>query len=253
MEVIMQMLRSMKDIQGYVLGAQDGEIGRCSDFLFDDRKWTVRYIVADTHKWLPDRKVLISPISIGDADGTTRTLNIGLTRDQIRDAPPLDADAPVSRQYEIAFNKYYDWAHDWGGASVWGGQAYPRLLHREEADRRVPEDTGDDPNLRSIKEVVGYHIQATDGDIGHTEDFIVDQDSWMIRYMVIDTRNWLPASRNVLVAPNWVNRVDWKRSKVLVDLTRSQVKNSPEFDPSLPVNRSYEATLYDFYGRPYYW
>jgi hypothetical protein len=230
-----------------------GKSGDAANFLFDDRKWTVRYIVADTQKWLPGRKVLISPISIGDADGTTRTLNIGLTRDQIRDAPPLDADAPVSRQYEIAFNKYYDWAHYWGGASVWGGQDYPRLLHREEADRRVPEDTGDDPNLRSIKEVVGYHIQATDGDIGHTEDFIVDQDSWMIRYMVIDTRNWLPASRNVLVAPNWVNRVDWKRSKVLVDLTRSQVKNSPEFDPSLPVNRSYEATLYDFYGRPYYW
>ena len=249
----MQMLRSMKDIQGYVLGSQDGEIGLCSDFLFDDKNWAVRYIVADTHKWLPGRKVLISPISIGDADGTTRRLSVGLTKDQIKSSPPIDADVPVSRQYEIALNKYYDWAHYWGGPSVWGAHDYPRLLHRSEADRRVPEKTDFDPNLRSVKEVIGYHIQATDTDIGHIDDFIMDQGSWIIRYLVINTRNWLPASKKVLVAPNWVDLVDWKRSKVLVDLTGGQIKNSPEFDPTLPVNRGYELALYDFYGRPYYW
>jgi hypothetical protein len=249
----MQMLRSMKDIKGYVLGAQDGEIGKCSDFLFDDKDWTVRYFVADTHKWLPGRKVLISPISIGEADGTTRQLSVGLTKDQIKSAPPIDADAPVSRQFEIALNKYYDWGHYWGGPSVWGEHAYPRLLHRAEADRRVPQKSDNDPNLRSVKEVLGYHIQASDTDIGHIDDFIVDQDSWIIRYLVIDTSNWMPASKKVLVAPAWVDFVDWKRSKVLVDMTSSQIKNSPEFDPTLPVNRSYEVTLYDFYGRPYYW
>ena len=220
----MQMLRSMKDIQGYVLGAQDGEIGLCSDFLIDDKDWTVRYIVADTHKWLPGRKVLISPISIGNADGTTRRLSVGLTKDQIKSSPPIDADVPVSRQYEIALNKYYDWAHYWGGPSVWGAHDYPRLLHRVEADRRVPEKTDHDPNLRSVKEVTGYRIQASDTNIGHIDDFIVDQDSWIIRYLIIDTSNWMPASKKVLVAPNWVDRVDWKRSKVLVDLTGSQIK-----------------------------
>ena len=91
----MQMLRSLKEIKGYVLGAQDGDIGRCSDFLFDDRDWTVRYIVADTKKWLPGRKVIISPMSIGDADASSRTLSVSLTRAQIKDAPPLDDDAPV--------------------------------------------------------------------------------------------------------------------------------------------------------------
>jgi len=249
----MQMLRSIKDLQGYVLGAQDGEIGRCHDFFFDDREWAVRYIVASTQKWLPGRKVLISPISIGEADGTTRTLNVGLTKNQIKESPPLDADAPVSRQYEIAFNKYYDWAHYWSGTSVWGAHPYPRLLNRVEADRRIPENTDNDPNLRSTREVNGYHIQAVDEDIGHVEDFIVDQDSWVIRYLVIDTRNWIPASKKVLIAPGWVDMVDWKRRKVLMDLTRSQIEKSPEYDPTMPVNRSYETTLYDFYGRPYYW
>ena len=110
----------LKDKLSAVFRPQDGEIGRCSDFLFDDRDWTVRYVVADTRMWLPGRKVLISPISIGNADASSRTLSVGLTRTQIKDAPPLDEDAPVSRRYEIAFNQYYNWAGYWGGPSVWG-------------------------------------------------------------------------------------------------------------------------------------
>ncbi len=249
----MPMLRSTKDIQGYVLGAQDGEIGRCSDFLFDDKNWTVRYIVADTRKWLTGRKVLISPISIGEADGKIRTLSVGLTKAQIKDSPPLDADAPISRQYEVAFNKYFDWAHYWAGPSVWGSHLYPRLMRRAEIDRHVPEHSDDEPNLRSVKEVREYHIRATDSDIGHIEDFIVEQDTWIIRYLVIDTSNWIPASRKVLIAPDWANLVDWKDRRVLVDLTSRQIKESPEYDPALPVNRGYEETLFDFYGRPHYW
>ncbi len=249
----METLRSLKEIKGYVLGAQDGEIGRCSDFIFDDRDWTVRYIVADTHKWLPGRKVLISPISVGNSDEPTRTLNVELTKDQIRDSPPLDADAPVSRQYEIAFNEYYDWAYSWGGSSIWGPHAYPRLLHRTQEKRAETVADIENVTLRSCREVMGYHIQATDDDIGHVEDFIVDQESWTIRYMVIDTSNWLPGSKRVLVAPAWVDLVDWSRRKVLVKMTRDHIKRSPEFDPSLPLNREYEQNLHDFYGRPYYW
>jgi hypothetical protein len=246
-------LRSVNDIRGYVLNAQDGEFGKCSDFLFDDEHWAIRYIVADTSKWLPGRKVLISPISIGEADGITRRLAVGLTKDQIKGAPPLDSDAPVSRQYEVAFNRYHDWAHYWGGTAVWGPHPYPRLLSRPEAGPAPPPVRTEEPRLRSTKEVKGYHIQATDRDIGHVEDFIVDSDTWVIRYLVIDTSNWLPASKKVLAASSWVDLVDWKRHKVLVDLTSDTIKNSPEYDPMLPVNRKYEMRLYDFYGRPYDW
>jgi hypothetical protein len=249
----MQTLRSLKDIRGYVLNAQDGEIGKCHDFLFDDQNWTIRYVVASTMKWLPGRKVLISPISVGDADGTTRRLNVGLTKEQIKQAPPLDTDAPVSRQYEIAFNKYHDWAHYWEGASVWGAHLYPRMLMRPGQASTVLDTGDDDPHLRSSREVTGYTIQAADTEIGHVEDFIVDMDTWIIRYMVIDTKNWMPASKNVLVSPNWIDLVDWKRSRVMVDLTSDQIKNSPVYDPALPINREYEVQLYDFYGRPYYW
>lgn len=248
------MLRSLKEIRGYVLGAQDGEIGRCSDFLFDDRDWTVRYVVADTRMWLPGRKVLISPISIGNADASSQTLSVGLTRAQIKDAPPLDEDAPVSRRYEIVFNKYYDWAGYWGGPSVWGPHLYPRLLTRaREEIHRDMEEIEDNITLRSAREVMGYDIQATDDSIGHVEDYVVDIETWIIRYLVIDTRNWLPGGKKVLISPAWAEDVEWRRHRVMVSLTRAHVERSPEFDPSLPVNRKYEVTLYDYYGRPYYW
>ena len=249
----MTMLRSMKDMKGYILGAQDGEIGRCHDFLFDDEHWATRYIVADTRRWLPGRKVLISPIAIGDADGKRRLLSVGLTKEQIKDSPPLDAEAPVSRQFEITFNKYYDWAHYWGGPSVWGAHLQPRLLGRPQAERQTPDLDDEDPHLRSAREVTGYDIQATDTNIGHVEDFIVDSDSWIIRFMVVDTGNWIPGSKKVLIAPSWIDAVDWKRSDVQVDLESQKIKQSPEYNPTLPVNREYETRLYDFYGRPYYW
>jgi hypothetical protein len=106
--------------------------------------------------------------------------------------------------------------------------------------------------LQSTQEVIGYYIQASDGDIGHVEDFIADDAAWTMRYIVIDTRNWWPGKK-VLVAPQWVTAVNWGESQVQVDLRCEDIKNSPEFDPAAPVNREYEERLYDFYGRPKYW
>lgn len=247
------MIRSLKDLRGYVMAARDGEVGRCKDFLFDDRAWAVRYIVADTRKWLPGRKVLISPIAIGDPDAVSRRLDVDLTKDQIKESPPLDSDAPVSRQYEIAYARHYDWGYYWGGPAIWGAYASPHHLHRIEGDRQEPIESLKEANLRSVHQVTGYHIEAQDKEIGHVEDLIMDLEVWVIRYLVIDTSNWLPASKKVLVAPQWVDMVDWVSHRVSVDLNSDQVKDSPEYDPGMPVNRKLETALYDYYGRRYYW
>ena len=98
----------------------------------------------------------------------------------------------------------------------------------------------------------GYHIQATDGDIGHVEDFLVDDRSWAIRYLIVDTTNWW-AGKKVLVAPAWIERVVWDQSKVHVAVTRAQITNSPEYDPTRPVERAYETKLFGHYGQPRYW
>lgn len=247
------MLRSLKDIEGYILGARDGEIGRCKDFLFEDRTWVVRYIVADTLRWLPGRKVLISPMAVGDASASTRQLNVNLTKDQIKGSPPLDSEAPVSRQYEVAYSKYYTMPYYWGGSARWGEHAFPHLLVKEALASDLPTETDADSNLRSVREVTGYRIQAKDKKIGHLDDLIMDSRSWRIRYLVIDTSNWLPATRKVLVASDWTGLVDYKRSRIMVSLDSDQIKESPKYNPRQPVNRELETILYDYYGRPYYW
>ncbi len=248
------MLRSIKEITGYVLQAEDGAIGRCKDFLFDDELWTIRYMVADTGKWLPGKKVLISPVSLGEPDWVSNRFPVRLTKKQIEEAPSIDEYAPVSRQYEIKYHAYYGWHSYWDGVEVWGIDAYPGPLYAEKKKEvvEIKPESGD-PHLRSASEVKGYHIKARDEEIGHVEDFIVDDQTWTIRYMIIDTSNWWPGSRKVLVPPTWIDSVAWAESKVRVDLTVEQIRLGPEYDPSAPVNREYETRLYDFYGRPKYW
>lgn len=244
------MLRSLNEIRGYVLQAEDDEIGRCKDFLFDDRFWTIRHMVADTGKWLPGRKILISPLALKKPDWDSNRLPVRLTKQAIEDSPDLKTDEPVSRQQETGLFQYYGWPYYWVGGHTWGVLDVPYGA-RADRDGNEKPDSGDD-HLRSVDEVTGYHIQATDDEIGHVEDFIVDDNDWTIRYLIVDTRNWLPGKK-VLVSPAWAASVDWGQSKVMVKMTRDQVKNSPEYDPSVPVDRNYEERLYDYYRYAKYW
>jgi hypothetical protein len=246
------MLRNTSSIQNYVLLARDGEIGRCKDFLFDDEKWAVRYMLADTGKWLPGRKVLISPMALGVPDWSTRRFEVELTRHQIENSPPLDIDAPVSREYEKIYDKFFGTPYYWGGDNLWGSHPSPSLLRAEQNKLATDFEGPEENHLRSIKEVTDYHIQASDDEIGHVEDFVVDDETWTLRYIAVDTRNWLPG-RKVLVSPQWATQVDWAERKLWIDLTTDNIKNSPEYDPTAPINRGYERTLYDYYGRPVYW
>jgi hypothetical protein len=99
---------------------------------------------------------------------------------------------------------------------------------------------------------MNYYIQATDGQIGHVEDFVIDTGTWHIRYMVVDTRNWWPGKK-VLVSPLWIDHIDWDTTQVTVNLSCERVKDSPEYDVSVPLGRAYEARLFDHYNQPKYW
>lgn len=247
------MFRSVKELKGYVLKATDGEIGRCKDFLFDDRFWTIRHMVADTGKWLPGRKILISPVALEKPDWGEGRFPVRMTKKEIEDSPDLKTDEPVSRQREVGLFQYYGWPYYWVGGHVWGAVDFPEQPYGAMAEME-PEDDSDsgDEHLRSANEVTGYHIQATDDEIGHVEDFLVDDSNWVIRYLVVDTRNWLPGKK-VLVSPAWAEAVDWGDSKVMVNMTRDQIKNGPEFDPSVLVDREYEEALHNYYRRVGYW
>ncbi|MBA3595890.1 MAG: PRC-barrel domain-containing protein [Methylibium sp.] len=249
------MLFSTRQLEGFKLDARDGEIGRVREVYFDDRHWVIRHLVVDTGGWLSGRKVLISPHSIERLDRDQQRLTVALSRQQIEDAPGIDADKPVSRQHEIAFSDHYGYPYYWTGTGLWGAAAYPLTVGamavpqaedgraRELSQRAAQaEDAAADPNLRSSKEVIGYHIEAGDGSIGHIEDFLFDERSWQIRQAVVDTRNWLPG-RLVLVSPEAIESVDWSARQVRVKLTREAVKASPPYDRNAPLSGEGESAL----------
>lgn len=253
------MLRMVSTLMGSTIHATDGEIGRIEDAYFDDEAWAVRYVVVDTGTWLTHRKVLISPHSVKPPLGDQGVVDVSLTRQQVRLSPDIDIHKPVSRQHEREYLGYYGYPTYWAGSGMWALGTYPiapsalRSDYTERHETRAAEVDPEDVHLRSTHTVTGYHVQASDDNIGHIEDFIFDTGSWVVRYVVVDTRNWWPGGRRVLVATRWIDRIDWSGRKVHTTLTRRAVETSPVYDPSLVIDREYEIRLHDAHGRTGYW
>jgi len=248
------MLRSLKDLERYNVSATDGDIGSVGNFLLDDESWAIRYLIVKTGGFFNERRVLISPISFREVDWSAGRFHLALTMEKIKNSPSVDVDKPVSRQHERDYYGYYGWPFYWGAEGMWGMGAYPNTLaagawYNPSAERY--EEPGD-VHLRSAQEVRGYHIQGSDESIGHVDDFIVDDQTWAIRYLVVDTSNWW-VGKKVLVAPPWVTSVSWEERNVYVAMSRQAIKDSPEWNAYAAVNREYETRLYDYYGRPAYW
>lgn len=263
------MLRNLKDLVNYKIGATDGEIGHVKDFYFDDDSWVVRYFVVDAGTWLSSRKVLISPISVRQPDWLDRTLPVSITQQQLKASPDIDTDQPVSRQNEEQLLGFYGYPSYWDGAGMWGEGLYPYSLapgfpgygvERVERERELEaylrleraRHRNDDPHLRSCNAVTGYHLHATDGEIGHVSGFLVDDETWAIRYLVVDTSNWW-FGHEMLVAPAWIRGVHWADRTVSVDLDRAAIQNAPQYDSNENWSRDQESGLYRHYGRSAYW
>ncbi len=275
------MLRSVNDLSGFHLVATDGEIGHVEEFYFDDERWALRYVVVNTGNWLSGRQVLISPFSVTLVDWEQRLLHVALTKSQIEQSPDIDAHQPVSRQMEAKYADYYGYPYYWGSPFLWGAEELPALAARRPTTTAAatarfaaasPAVTGvsvtgrlnsngtaaparvipADIHLRSTREVSAYAIAATDGELGQVEDFIVEEDSWAIRYLVVDTHKWW-AGKKVMIAPQWIASIDWAQASVHVTLTREGVKQSPTYDGTALLSRAYEEQLYEHYGQTGYW
>lgn len=245
------MLFKAKTLNGYNLESIDGKIGTVEDFFFDDRYWAIRYLVADTGNWLTGRQVLLSPYSVKNVIQTEEAIAVDLTKKQIEDSPSLETDKPVSQQFEESYYGYYGWPTYWGGPFLWG--TFPTIVRDSDRWQNLEHRTENwDRNLRSMHDVDGHHIQGSDGEIGHVEDFLIDVETWEIRYLIVDTRNWWPGKK-VLIAPTWIERVSWKDKKVFANLTRAAVKSSAEYDESTYLTRDYEIALHQHYKRGGYW
>ena len=249
------MLRNASQINGYAIAASDGRLGTVADFLFDDVSWSVRWLVVDTGKWLSGRKVLLPPVVFGRLDPADGEFAVGLTMQQVKDSPDIGSARPVSRQIETNIYDYYGWQPYWGTDLLMGGfgdGGKARSVSPVPESRLLAEDIAaaqrskDDPHLRSFEAVTGYHIHASDGDIGHVEDFLLEVADWKVRYLVVNTHNWWPGKR-ILIAPRSVRRIDWTDSLVNLKVDRQTVKESPAYDASTTLDRTYETNFQRYY------
>lgn len=263
------MLQGEKELRNFEIHARDGAIGKVKDLYFDDHAWTVRYVIVDTGSWLNSRRVLLSAARLVNV-AADRALVVNATREQVRNSPPVDWDRPVSRVEESALHDYYGWPYYWATAPLGGigpGLAPPMAsipapvppavsaaganIAAAMQTERHESPAENDPHLRSADEIRGYRIEARSGSAGHVDDFLIDRARWAIRYLVVDTRDWWPGKK-VLVAPGWIEGISHPKDVVAIDLTLDQIRSSPEYDPSKPVDCAYAARLHDHYRRPRY-
>lgn len=251
------VLRNARAFVGFELRARDGVIGEVKDLYFDDEQWRLRYFVVETGAWLKKRRVLISPEAVHAPEWDSGILPVDLTQEQVRESPSIETYRPVSRRDEESLRLHYGWPFYWGAGFSSPGLIFPGTstvqtsLPAVKTNSAVPRASSGDPHLRSIEEVNGYHIHATDGEIGHVGDFLIDDRTWDIRYVVVDTKNWLPGKK-VVVSPWWITEVKWVDSEIVIDLARETVKASPDYDPEVLLSVDYAGRLHDHYGRPHH-
>lgn len=243
--------RRPRSIQGNPVHAVDGELGSITDVFFDDHAWTVRYLVVYLEGGLDGQEALITPGSVSDADRQSRSLYVDTNRERVREAPHIGANLPVAARQEAVYHEYLGtdpyWIQDPAPVAPVQPIQPPGIEPGEGAAR-----AGGDPHLRSAQEVVGYHVETADGSVGHVEDLLLDDEAWRVRYIVVDTRNWLPAKK-VLVPPDCVSGMEWSLQRILVDLNSQEIKDAPAWDPDAPMDRRYETRLHEHYGQAPYW
>ncbi len=238
----MQTPQRLYDLKDYHIQARDGEIGKLEEVYFDDQTWTVRYLVVHTGNWLLGREVLLVPQHVLSINEDEKTLVVDLTRTQVEHSPPVETAKPVSRYYEEEYHRYYGWSPYWLEDPLLGSQMVPVIEPTVSDETKEPPDI----HLGSSQAITGYHIHAKDGEFGHLEDLIITDQAWKVGYLEVDTRNWWPGKK-VLVMPSWIESVDWADRSILVNLTCEAIQGAPEYDPSETISKDYELRLFEYY------
>lgn len=242
------MLHVIKELENLEIRNEKESLGYLSDFYIDDLSWTTRYVVVDTGKWLTGKKVLVSPHSIKKPDFLENVIYTNLSKEQIEKSPHVSEKEPVSRQNEIDLQKYYGWPAYW--TITPSMQEVIEENKKSTKARKGENDTERDSHLRSIREIRKYYIEGINGEIGIVDGFVIDDDKWLIKYLVLDTRkwlHWLPGGKKILITPEWIRKIEWNKSKMFVDLDKETIEKSPEFKSAEEIDEKYENKLFACY------
>jgi sporulation protein YlmC with PRC-barrel domain len=253
------MLRSLKELFGYDIQAADGEIGSVHDFYFDEAGWITRYLVVDTGPWFLGEKVLIAPSALGKPDWVAENFPVKMTRQNIQDSPSVDTALPISKQQQIQMHEYFRWPAYWTSTTPFHSSTLPivaRFNQRDMQQDKIKKEVlarmrQENDTLRSAKEVIGYTVSGKDDDLGKVDDIILDDESWRLVYLVLDTSTLLLKGKKTLIAIPWIKWISYKGREVQLELGQQIIEDSPPYDPETPITQSFEEVLYDYHGRPY--
>jgi hypothetical protein len=249
------MLHKLKDLSSFTILAADGAIGEVFAFYFDQRSWTVRFMVVDGKDQLR-RRLLISPQVVSAVDTEEMTISLTLDRETLANSPDLGLEQPPTVEEEEQLLSYYQlpiyWAVDDESLGTGSLAALPMVeLAQEISDQLTSGEDEANRRLRSTREVQGYSILARDGEAGRLEDFIINDEDWSILYLLVETSGM--GVKYVLLSPQWIEQVSWEDNQFQVDLERETIRNSPELAPGTALDRSFETQVYDHYGKNRYW
>jgi hypothetical protein len=242
------MKESLKELVGYTIQTKDEEKGKVVDFLFDEKQWIIRYVQSDFSTMNITNKALIPKAFFNPPEKVQKILRADLDKKELDKCPDLADHLPVSRKYEEQLLRYFQIVPYWSTAYIGPVGTFfpPRPIN---APMKILEERTAETILRSFQEVEGYHVRALNGKLGHIEDLIIDDEDWQIIYAVVDTSNWLPWSKKVLIALDWMERISYQRKEVEIKLKKEDIKNAFEYDPKQLLDARYEKSLYDFYSR----
>lgn len=214
------MLWSLDSLLGYAIHEQDGDLGKVHDFYFDDATWTIRYLVVETGRWFQRRRVLIAASIVTQSGWERRKFCVPLTKEQVRQSPPIDTDAPVSRQHEIEIQTHYGWP------AYWSMEPCVLVPPRETVEGTTDRTSLGNPHLRSFREVTTYRAWTSDGFAGFVEDMFVDNETWEIGSMRVALGEWWP-HKMIGVERKHVAEISWREKLVRFKMSRKQLEDLP--------------------------
>ena len=243
------MKRSLKEINTYSVQTIDEENGKIKNFLFDEDTWIIRYLDVEMGNFFVEKRILIPKEQIGIPEWEDQNFPIKLTMKRIDDSPGLERDLPVSRRYEQDLANYYDVVPYWPTDK----DLYPNREFFFTSNKiiRIPKnmvkEENIDTSLRSFSEVHRYSIKSIDDTFGHLSDLIIDDSDWQIVYVVLDTKNIVPWSKQIILPVEFVEEINFPNREIRIDLTKEAIKNAPEYNSTKAVNSQFEKELTDFY------
>jgi len=240
------MLRLLNELKNYTILTKDGESGKVIEFLFDDTNWIIRYAVINIRKWLSGGDMLVSSQSFEQPDATSKMFQISLVKEEIKNSPSLPKDRVISREYEKELIDYYNLPEYWSASRDEQNENNDNI---EELKNKIK--TTEEFKLRGVEKFEDFIVHATDSEIGNISNFLVDDETWMIKFIVVEAGKFLKAKK-ILLSPEWIAKIDWEYKAFTVNINAEKINNSPEFDPNKLFQKECEEVLYDYYGNPHY-